>query len=123
MGANGFRTSHYQNSTATLDALDELGFLVMDETRWFEATEEAMEQLETLVKRDRNRPSVIFWSTGNEEPLHAEENGRLIQKAMAAKIKKLDKTRIITAAECHSPDNSTIYDDCDLVGINYNIEL
>ena len=123
MGANGFRTSHYQNSTATMDALDELGFLVMDETRWFEATEEAMEQLETLVKRDRNRPSVIFWSTGNEEPLHAEENGRLIHKAMAAKIKKLDNTRFITAAECHAPDNSTIYDDCDLVGINYNLEM
>ena len=123
MGATGFRTSHYQNSTATMDALDELGFLVMDETRWFEATEEAMEQLETLVKRDRNRPSVIFWSTGNEEPLQAEENGRLIHKAMAAKIKKLDNTRFITAAECHSPDNSTIYDDCDLVGINYNLEL
>ena len=123
MGANGFRTPHYQNSAATMDALDELGFLVMNETRWFEATEEAMEQLETLVKRDRNRPSVIFWSTGNEEPLQATENGRLIHKAMAAKIKKLDNTRFITAAECHAPDNSTIYDDCDLVGINYNIEL
>ena len=123
MGANGFRTTHYQNSAATMDALDELGFLVMNETRWFEATEEAMEQLETLVKRDRNRPSVIFWSTGNEEPLQATENGRLIHKAMAAKIKKLDNTRFITAAECHAPDNSTIYDDCDLVGINYNIEL
>ena len=49
MGANGFRTSHYQNSTATMDALAELGFLVMDETRWFEATEEDMEQLDTLV--------------------------------------------------------------------------
>ena len=123
MGANGFRTTHYQNSAATMDALDELGFLVMNETRWFEATEEAMEQLDTLVKRDRNRPSVIFWSTGNEEPLQATENGRLIHKAMAAKIKKLDNTRFITAAECHAPDNSTIYDDCDLVGINYNIEL
>ena len=123
MGANGFRTTHYQNSAATMDALDELGFLVMNETRWFEATEEAMEQLETLVKRDRNRPSVIFWSTGNEEPLQATENGRLIHKAMAAKIKKLDNTRFITAAECHAPDISTIYDDCDLVGINYNIEL
>ena len=123
MGANGFRTTHYQNSAATMDALDELGFLVMTETRWFEATEEAMEQLDTLVKRDMNRPSVIFWSTGNEEPLQATENGRLIHKAMAAKIKKLDNTRFITAAECHAPDNSTKYDDCDLVGINYNIEL
>lgn len=123
MGANGFRTTHYQNSVATMDALDELGFLVMDETRWFETSDEAMEQLETLVKRDRNRPSVIFWSTGNEEPLQTSENGRLIHKAMAARIKKLDNTRFITAAESHSPDKSTIYDDCDVLGINYNLEL
>lgn len=122
MGANGFRTSHYQNSTATMDALDEMGFLVMSETRWFEATDEALEQLETLVKRDRNRPSVIFWSTGNEEPMQKTENGRLIHKAMAAKIRKLDNTRMITAA-VDSPDGSTVYADCDIVGINYNLEL
>lgn len=123
MGANGFRTTHYQNSDANMDAFDELGFLVMDESRWFEATDEAIEQLETLIKRDRNRPSVIFWSTSNEEPLHMQENGRLIHMALAARIRKLDNTRFITAAECHSPEKSTIYDCCDVIGINYNLEV
>ena len=45
------------------------------------------------------------------------ENGRLIHKAMAAKIRKLDNTRMITAA-VDSPDGSTVYADCDIVGIN-----
>lgn len=123
MGANGFRTSHYQNSAANMDAFDEMGFLVMDEVRWFESTKEGMEQLEALVKRDRNRPSVIFWSTGNEEPYHVTDVGKRIHKAMAARIRKLDNTRFITAAEDRTPEESTIYDDCDLIGINYNVGL
>ena len=123
MGANGFRTSHYMNSSVSMDCFDELGFLVMDETRWFETTDEATEQLEELVKRDRNRPSVIFWSTGNEEPYHATDVGNRIQKAMAAKIRKLDNTRFITAAEDKTPDRSCIFDECDVIGINYNLDL
>ena len=67
MGANGYRTTHYPQSNTLMDALDENGFLVMSESRWFESSEEGLKQLETLVKRDRNRPSVIFWSIGNEE--------------------------------------------------------
>ncbi len=120
MGANGYRTSHYQQTEYYMDAFDEMGFLVMDEVRWFESTKESYEQIESLVKRDRNRPCVIFWSTSNEEPLHITENGRKIHLAMSAHIKKFDKTRPITAAVCDLPENCTIYDDCDAVGINYN---
>ncbi len=123
MGANGYRTSHYQQHTAYMDAFDEMGFLVMDEVRWFESTKESFEQLESLVKRDRNRPSVIFWSTSNEEPLHITEHGRRIHLAMSAYIKKLDATRPITAAVCDLPAKCTIYDDCDAVGINYNLHI
>lgn len=123
MGANGFRTAHYQHPAATMDAMDELGFLVMDEARWFESTEEGMRQLEALVKRDRNRPSVIFWSTSNEEPYHITDVGRRIHRALAARIRQLDPTRYITAAEDKSPDKSTIYGDCDVIGINYNLGL
>lgn len=121
MGANGFRTSHYQNSAANMDAFDEMGFLVMDENRCFEATDEAYEQLETMVKRDRNRPSVVFWSTGNEEPLHITENGKMIHRILAAKIRKLDDTRMITTAEDKMPEESTVFADCDVIGINYNL--
>jgi len=123
MGANGFRTAHYQHPTAAMDAMDELGFLVMDEARWFESTTEGMKQLESLVKRDRNRPSVIFWSTSNEEPFHVTSVGRRIHRALAARIRQLDPTRYITAAEDKTPDKSTIYGDCDVIGINYNLNL
>lgn len=123
MGANGFRTAHYQHPAAAMDAMDELGFLVMDEARWFESTEEAMRQLESLVKRDRNRPSVIFWSTGNEEPHFVTDVGRRIHRALAARIRQLDPTRYITAAEDKTPERSTIYGDCDVVGINYNLNI
>lgn len=123
MGANGYRTAHYQQTAAYMDAFDEMGFLVMDEARWFESTKEGIEQLESLVKRDRNRPSVIMWSTSNEEPSHVTEIGKRTHMAIAAHIKKLDKTRPITAAEDKTPEKSTIYDYCDLVGINYNLKI
>ena len=117
MGANGYRTSHYQQTESYMDAFDEMGFLVMDEARWFESTKEAFEQIESLVKRDRNRPSVIFWSTSNEEPNHITETGRKLHRAISAHIRKFDKTRYITAAEDKTPEKSTIYDYCDVVGI------
>lgn len=123
MGANGYRTSHYQQTACYMDAFDELGFLVLDETRWFESTDEAMEQLESLVKRDRNRPSVIMWSTGNEEPFYVSDVGRRLHRAISARIRKLDYTRPITAAEDKTPDRSTIYGDCDVIGINYNLGM
>ena len=123
MGANGYRTSHYQQTESYMDAFDEMGFLVMDEARWFESTEEAIEQLESLIKRDRNRPSVIMWSTSNEEPFHISDRGRRLHKAIAAHIRKLDHTRPITAAEDKKPDKSTIYDECDVIGINYNLDI
>lgn len=121
MGANGYRTSHYMQTESYLDACDELGILVFDEARWFESTPEAFEQLDSLIKRDRNRPSVILWSTSNEELLHLTENGRRLHRSIAAHIRKLDYTRPITAAEDKIPTESKIYADCDVIGINYNL--
>lgn len=121
MGANGYRTSHYMQTESYLDACDELGILVFDEARWFESTPEAFEQLDSLIKRDRNRPSVILWSTSNEELLHITENGRRLHRSIAAHIRKLDYTRPITAAEDKIPTESRIYADCDVIGINYNL--
>jgi len=121
MGANGYRTSHYPHPEATMDALDELGFIVMNETRWFSSSDESIEQMEMLVRRDRNRPSVIFWSVGNEEPHHVTEEGRRICKAMMSRIRKLDSTRVVMTAVCHDPDVATVYDELDAIGINYNL--
>lgn len=123
MGANGYRTSHYQQGSAYLDACDELGILVMAEARWFETTTEALEQLDSLILRDRNRPSVIFWSTSNEEPYHVSDVGRRLHRTIVAHIRKLDATRFVLAAQDKTPDHSTIYDDSDVIGINYNLPL
>lgn len=123
MGANGYRTVHYQQSSAILDALDELGFIVLNEARWFASTEDGIQQLEALVKRDRNRPSVFFWSLSNEEYYHLNEQGRKITKSLKAVLRKLDNTRPITSAVDKSPEKATVFDELDIVGINYNLGL
>ena len=122
MGANGYRCSHYPHPTATMDALDECGFIVMDEMRRFESCEESLRQLRTLVKRDRNRPSVFFWSVGNEEPMFLTQNGRKIFAAMKAEIRKLDPTRPVMCAMSFDPDKTLFLDLCDVIGINYNLD-
>ena len=123
MGANGYRTSHYPHSEATMDALDEGGFIVMDECRWFESTDEGKRQLEMLVKRDRNRPSVFFWSIGNEEPYHVIEQGAKIGKTLSSVIRKLDRTRPVTTAISNTPNVAKVCESLDLIGINYNLNL
>ncbi len=121
MGANGFRTAHYPHSEATMDALDEKGFIVMDETRWFDSTEEGMAQLRMLVKRDRNRPSVFFWSVGNEEPHHQTSVGRRILMSMAQEVRRLDPTRPVTTAINSDPLTATVCDLVDVIGVNYRL--
>ena len=120
MGANGYRTSHYPQAEALMDALDENGFIVMAETRWFDSSDEGKSQLEMLMKRDRNRPSVFFWSLGNEEFHHATETGRRIVRNLLAFAKKLDDTRIIMTAVDRTPSNAAVLEELDLVGVNYN---
>ena len=122
MGANGYRTSHYPQNEAIMDALDELGFIVMAETRWYDSTVEATQQLEMLIKRDRNRPSIFFWSIGNEEPYHLTKQGSNICRSLKASIEKLDKTRLIMSAVANDPINALVYEHLDAVGINYNLQ-
>ena len=122
MGANGYRTAHYPHHAATMDYLDELGFLVMDETRWFETTPDGVRQLEMLIRRDRNRPGVILWSLGNEEPMHVRPEGRRIARALRTIAKRLDPTRPVTTAQSVDPLHSTVLDVMDVMGVNYNIE-
>src|ERR1700760_1868458 len=66
-GCNAYRTSHNAPTPELLEACDRLGMMVMDETRRMGTDPYAMEQLESLIRRDRNHPSVIIWSLGNEE--------------------------------------------------------
>lgn len=121
MGANAYRTSHYPHAEATMDALDENGLLVMDETRWYESTPDGKSQLETLIKRDRNHPSVILWSVGNEEPYHLKEQGRRIAENLILTVRRLDASRPVTTAVSDDPIHSTVMDLVDVIGVNYNL--
>lgn len=119
MGANAYRTSHYPHTEAIMEELDRQGIMCMDETRRFESCEESIEQLEMLIKRDRNRPCVIMWSVGNEEPYQTNDNGRRINRRLIEAIRKLDNTRAISAAVSNDPENATVFGDSDLIGVNY----
>lgn len=120
MGANAYRCSHYPQHPYTMEMFDELGMLVMDETRWYTSTTEGLEQLEMVVKRDRNHPSVILWSIGNEEPTHETNIGKRIALSMIGALRKWDATRPVTTAVCHNPLNAEVMDAIDVLGVNYN---
>ncbi len=97
-GSNACRTSHNPPTPEFLDACDRLGMMVMDETRMMASTPEGLSQLERLVKRDRNHPSVIIWSLANEEPDQGSQVGAHIVASMKRAVKRLDPTRPVTAA-------------------------
>ena len=98
MGANAYRCAHNPPSAEFLDACDRIGIMVMDENRNFNSSPEYMRQLQWMVRRDRNHPSVILWSVFNEEPMEGNEIGYEMVRRMSAEVKKLDKTRPVTAA-------------------------
>lgn len=96
MGANTYRTAHHPHSPAILEACDRLGLLVVDENRRFDTTPETLSQVERLIRRDRNHPSVVLWSLGNEEfrdRMQGEPWGEPIARTIQALVKRLDPTR------------------------------
>ena len=121
MGVNAYRTSHNPPAPEILDACDELGMLVMDETRLFNSNDQALDQLRAMVTRDRNHPSVVLWSIGNEEPEQGTPRGNRIARTMVRAVKDLDATRPTTYAS-----NSGVYagvnEVMDVRGFNYNME-
>jgi beta-galactosidase len=98
MGVNAYRTSHNPPTPELLDACDRLGMLVLDETRMMSSNDEGLSQLERLVRRDRNHPSVFCWSIGNEEPEQGTERGAREAETMKRVVKRLDPSRSITEA-------------------------
>jgi beta-galactosidase len=98
MGVNGYRTSHNPPTPELLDACDQLGMLVMDETRTMSSNPEALSDLERMIRRDRNHPSVILWSLGNEEPEQGTERGVRIVSTMKRLVRRLDPSRPVTVA-------------------------
>jgi beta-galactosidase len=116
-GFNAIRTSHNPPSRQFLDACDRLGVLVIDEAfdQWQRPKnpedynlyfdEWHQRDLEAMVLRDCNHPSVIIWSIGNEIKERADSTGLLITKNLSNIIKNLDQTRPVTSAICSFWDN------------------
>ena len=76
MGCNAVRTSHNMPTPEWVEACDRMGMMMMCETRQMSSNPEGLAQLEAMVKRYRNSPSIILWSIGNEEWQTAGADGR-----------------------------------------------
>ena len=138
MGVNAIRTSHNPPAPELLEVCDRLGVLVMDEafdmwklakTKYDYANnwdEWHGRDISDMVLRDRNHPSVIIWSIGNEvreQWDHKDTLGIHIARELAGIVRSLDPTRVITAA-CNDPDTmNTLFRSgaLDLIGQNYSI--
>jgi len=117
-GVNAYRCSHNPPTPELLDACDRLGLLVIDENRLMGPSPEQLSQLESMIRRDRNHPSIILWSIGNEEwQIEGNVKGARITSSMQAFAKRLDPTRRINAAI--SGGWGGISTVIDVVGYNY----
>jgi beta-galactosidase len=135
-GFNAVRTSHNPPSPAFLDACDRLGLLVLDEAfdTW-KASKAKFDygrsfdewwrrDISAMVLRDRNHPSVIFWSIGNEIPEVLVARGPEMAKQLAAQVRSLDNTRPITQAFPTSTSGQypdAVISNLDITGYNYNL--
>ena len=131
MGSNAYRMSHNPPTAELLDACDTLGMLVMDENRHLGDTESGkasqdtpyadLHEVQSMVLRDRNHPSVIMWSMCNEEGIQSTPHGRDIFAAMKKAVDAVDGTRPVTCAMNGGYDSAVgITSVEDLQGINYN---
>lgn len=122
MGANAWRSAHNPPSQALLDLCDEMGMLMIAETRLNNTSPEAMDELDRMILSSRNHPSIILWSVGNEEGHQGTPRGRNISAKLAARCKELDPTRQTTQAM----DNGWYEDGAaravDVVGFNYRTD-
>ncbi|GLK49722.1 beta-galactosidase [Brevundimonas intermedia] len=119
MGCNAYRASHNPATPELMDACDRLGMLVIAETRRMSSDDESMAELATLVRRDRNRPSVIAWSIGNEEQaIQGNETGAAIARTMKRLVNRLDPSRPVTAAKDQDFDTG-VSRVVDVLGFNY----
>jgi beta-galactosidase len=118
-GCNAYRASHNPPTPELLDACDRLGMLVIDENRLMGTTEFHYAHLKRMILRDRNHPSIVLWSVGNEEwRIEGSEQGTRITATMQAFVKQLDATRPVTVAISGgwSRGNSI---PIEVAGINY----
>ncbi len=130
MGSNAYRCSHNPPAAELLDACDRLGMVVMDETRHLGSTSlskspsgtkfDDKAELQSLILRDRNHPSVIMWSLFNEEGLQATKEGAAIFEKEAKFVKSLDPSRPCTGATNWGYGEGITFVE-DMQGMNYGI--
>ena len=135
-GFNAVRTSHNPPSEAFLDACDRLGLLVMDESfdcwkigkntndyakyfdQWWK------KDLQTMILRDQNHPSIVIWSIGNEIAERAKPEAVETAKMLLQEIKKIDATRPVTSAVVNFDkweNLDPLINVHDVAGYNYNL--
>lgn len=137
-GCNAIRTAHNPMAPEFYDLCDKMGFLVMDEAfdEWLHGKVKYAYQvyfkdwyekdLKAMVCRDRNHPSVVMWSIGNEVPDQSSKEGPAIAQALIKICKEADPTRLVTAGNDRIvADNNPASEEYlaefkdDIVGYNY----
>lgn len=119
-GCNAYRSSHNPMTPEMLDACDSLGILVIEENRLTGVNREHIDLLSRMIKRDRNHPSIILWSVGNEEwGIEWKESGTRIAATMREHCHRYDPTRLMTVASSSGP---AILIPADVAGYNYVVQ-
>lgn len=132
MGANALRMSHNPPASGLLDLADEMGFLVMDEVfdSW-ELKKTSLDfhlifpewrepDLRAMVRRDRNHPSIMLWSIGNEVgEQYSGEKGADIARALAAMVREEDPGRPVTNAMNWAKPDMPLPAAMDVISLNY----
>jgi beta-galactosidase len=124
MGCNAVRTSHNMPTPEWVEACNRMGMMMMCETRQMSSNPEGMAQLEVMVKRYRNSPSIILWSIGNEEGEMQDgeaEQGAKVGATMVGRVHELDPTRVVSAA-VNDKNDKGVSDALDIIGFNYHQE-
>lgn len=137
-GFNAIRTSHNSPSPYLLDVCDRLGMLVLDEAfdMWIRKknpddyhlyfNEWWNRDLTSMILRDRNHPSVILWSVGNEIAERADTSGMAIRKKLVNRVHELDPSRLVTEAICRTPQweekTPRVFQGLDVGGYNYKMD-
>ncbi|MCX6636987.1 MAG: DUF4982 domain-containing protein [Acidobacteria bacterium] len=133
MGANAIRTSHNPPSPELLEFCDRLGLVVMDEAfdmwripkvpngsaKYFDRWGET--DLADMVRRDRNHPSIVLWSIGNEIPEQGRPDGAKLARRLREVVREQDRTRPVTAGfnNWESAIKNGLADAVDIPGFNY----
>ncbi|MBN2201430.1 DUF4982 domain-containing protein [bacterium] len=135
MGCNAVRMSHNPPAPELLDLTDRMGFLVMDEA--FDCWERKKTPLDfhlifpewhepdlrAMVRRDRNHPSVVLWSIGNEVgEQYTGAEGAALAKRLAAIVKEEDPNRPVTSAMNWAKPHMPLPAELDIIGLNYQGE-